>query len=163
MFDIGYASWLDRRLVGRSDDTYEEMTMEDVEALAAIAVDCGLRLHRQLGPGLVESVYETLLAVSIARAGVGVERQVSISINVDGLVFKDAFRADLIIGDAVLIEIKSVEALASVHSKQLLTYLRLRNSKLGLLMNFGGATFKEGLKRVVNEYRAPYPGARTVS
>ena len=134
--------------------------MEDVEALAAVAVDCGLRLHRQLGPGLVESVYEALLSASIARTGLAVERQVPISIDVDGLVFKDAFRADLIIEGVVLVEIKSVEILAPVHSKQLLTYLRLRQAKLGLLMNFGGATFKEGLKRVVNEYKAPYPGGR---
>ena len=136
--------------------------MEDVEALAAVAVDCGLRLHRQLGPGLVESVYEALLSASIARTGLAVERQVPISIDVDGLVFKDAFRADLIIEGVVLVEIKSVEILAPVHSKQLLTYLRLRQAKLGLLMNFGGATFKEGLKRVVNEYKAPYPGGRIV-
>ena len=134
--------------------------MPDVEALASVAVDCGLRVHRQLGPGLIESVYEALLAASIGREGIAVERQVPLSIEVDGFIFKDAFRADLLAGGILLVEIKSVERLAPVHFKQMLTYLRLRKSPLGLLMNFGGATFREGLKRVVNDYEAPYPGMK---
>ena len=137
--------------------------MLDVEALASVVVDCGLRVHRQLGPGLLESVYEALLAANIAREGIAVERQVPISIEVDGVMFKDAFRADLVVGGTLLVEVKSVEKLAPVHSKQMLTYLRLRKSPLGLLMNFGGATLKEGLRRIVNDYSAPYPGSRTLT
>ncbi|TFI56442.1 GxxExxY protein [Sphingomonas parva] len=133
--------------------------MPDVEALARVAIGCGLRVHRQLGPGLLESVYEALLAASLAREGLAVERQVPVSIEIDGLAFKDAFRADIVVGGQLLIEVKSVERLTPIHSKQLLTYLRLRKSPLGLLMNFGGATFREGLKRIVNDYRAPYPGS----
>ena len=137
--------------------------MLDVEVLASVAVDCGLRVHRQLGPGLLESVYEVLLAAQISRDGIAVERQVPISIEVDGFIFKDAFRADLVIGGTLLVEVKSLEKLSPVHAKQMLTYLRLKKSPLGLLMNFGGATFKEGLKRVVNDYRAPYPGSAVQS
>jgi GxxExxY protein len=132
--------------------------LSDLEALAGVAVDCALRLHRQLGPGLLESVYETVLAASIARTGVPVQRQVPIAIDVDGLIFKDAFRADIVVQGALLIEVKSVEKLAPIHSKQLLTYLRLSRCRLGLLMNFGGATFKEGLKRIANDYPGPYQG-----
>ena len=122
--------------------------MPDIEALARVAVDCGLRVHRRLGPGL--------LAASIVEEGIATERQVPVSIDIDGVIFRDAFRADLVVGGALLIEVKSVEKLAPVHAKQMLTYLRLSNRPLGLLMNFGGATFKEGLKGVVNDYPAPY-------
>jgi GxxExxY protein len=124
--------------------------LAQIEALATTTIGCALRLHRQLGPGLLESAYEVVLAASLAREGVAVERQVPITIEVDGLTIRDAFRVDMIVGGALLVEIKSVERIAPVHSKQLLTYLRLTNRSLGLLMNFGGETFKEGLQRVVN-------------
>ena len=127
--------------------------MADVEALARVAIDCGLRLHRRLGPGLLESAYESLLAESLTRAQLAVGRQVPVTISVDGLVLKDAYRVDLIVEGALLIEVKSLEKLAPIHSKQLLTYLRVSNRPLGLLMNFGGETFREGLKRVVNDHR----------
>ncbi|TFI56490.1 GxxExxY protein [Sphingomonas parva] len=123
-----------------------------VEALATTTIGCALRLHRRLGPGLLESAYEIVLAASLVREGVAVERQVPITIEVDGLTIRDAFRVDMIVGGALLVEIKSVERIAPVHSKQLLTYLRLTNRSLGLLMNFGGETFKEGQQRVVNRH-----------
>lgn len=126
--------------------------MRDLEEVAAIAVDCGLAIHRGLGPGLLESVYERVLAASLMRAGLAVERQKPISFTFDEMVFSDAFRADLLVEGRLIIEIKSVETLAKVHGKQLLTYLRLAQQPLGLLMNFGATTFKEGLRRIVNDH-----------
>jgi GxxExxY protein len=125
----------------------------DLEEIATTAVDCGLRIHRDLGPGLLESVYETVLAGTLSRSGLKVERQRPITIRFEDMVFADAFRVDLLVEDRLIIAIKSIEALGKVHAKQLLTYLRLMQQPLGLLMNFGGVTFKEGLKRIVNEHR----------
>jgi GxxExxY protein len=127
--------------------------MRDLEDMSAIAVDCGLRIHKALGPGLLESVYETVLATWLEREGLKIERQRQISFEFDGLVFKDAFRIDILVEDRLIIEVKSVETLTKVHGKQLLTYLRLMQQPLGLLMNFGGATFKDGLRRIVNDHQ----------
>jgi iron complex transport system substrate-binding protein len=113
-------------------------------------VDSSLRLHRSLGPGLLESVYETVLARDLARRGLTVERQKPVSFDYDGLRFEDAFRLDLLVEGAVVVEIKSVEKLHPVHHKQVLTYLRLMNVSVGLLINFGAPTLKEGLHRIVN-------------
>ena len=124
--------------------------MNNPEELAREVIDRGLRLHRDLGPGLLESVYEALLASMLSNAGFGVERQRAISIEYGGLILPDAFRADLVVEGSLIVEIKSMERLAPVHGKQLLTYLRLTDQPLGLLLNFGAATFREGIKRVVN-------------
>jgi iron complex transport system substrate-binding protein len=113
-------------------------------------VDCGFRLHKDLGPGLLESVYEAVLAAMLADEGYHVDRQRPIPIEYNGLAIADAFRADLIVENALVVEIKSVEQLAPVHGKQLLTYLRLIKQPLGLLLNFGAPTFRDGLKRIVN-------------
>jgi GxxExxY protein len=126
--------------------------VRDVDELARIAVDCGFKIHRDLGPGLLESVYEALMAASLARAGLSVERQKAIQIEFDGMALGEGFRADLMVEGSLLIEIKSVDRLAPVHGRQLLTYLRLAKQPLGLLMNFGGETFKEGVKRVANNH-----------
>jgi GxxExxY protein len=123
-----------------------------VEELATIAVDCGFKLHQRLGPGLLESVYEAVLADSIERRGLSVERQKPIPIRVDGVMFNEGCRADLLVEGRLLIELKSVERIATVHGKQVLTYLRLTALPLGLLMNFGAATFREGVKRIVNNH-----------
>lgn len=125
--------------------------MSDIEELSALAIDCGYRIHKDLGPGLLESVYETLLAAKLTRAGVRVERQKPIDFEYDGIRLREGFRADLLINRHLLIEVKSAERLAAVHSRQLLTYLRLLELPLGLLMNFGGGTFREGLRRVLND------------
>ena len=125
--------------------------MKDViEELARSAVHCGLAIHRDLGPGLLESYYELLLAHALSQAGLRVERQKQISVKYNGLELTDVFRADLVVEGQLLIELKSVEKLVPVHSKQVLTYLRLLNLPLGLLMNFGAATFKEGTHRILN-------------
>jgi len=127
--------------------------MDDLEAMAADAVDASLLLHRQIGPGLLESVYETLLATELARRGHSVLRQQPIDFMFNGIHFDGAFRVDLLVGARLVIEIKSVERLTGVQSKQLLTYLRLMQQPLGLLINFGVETLKEGLRRVVNNHQ----------
>ena len=126
----------------------------DIEEIARISVDCGFHIHKELGPGLLESVYEAVLAASLMRLGLEVERQKPIAIEFDGIRLAEGFRADLFVGGTLLIEVKSIDRLAPVHGKQLLTYLRLAKQPLGLLMNFSGATFREGVKRVVNSHDA---------
>lgn len=122
----------------------------NAEAVSAVVVDSAFQLHRGLGPGLLESVYETLLARILERRGLQVERQKIIAFTFDGIQFDEGLRVDILVEGVLVIELKSVERLAPVHSKQLLTYLRLLNLPLGLLLNFGSPTFKEGVKRIVN-------------
>jgi iron complex transport system substrate-binding protein len=124
----------------------------DLERLVSVCVDKGFRLHRDLGPGLLENVYETMLFEGLRRDGIAVVRQQPVAIAHDGIVVENAFRFDLLVEDKLLIEIKSTEGHAPVHAKQVLTYLRLMNLELGLLMNFGLATFKDGIRRLVNNY-----------
>ena len=131
--------------------------MPAVEQLAAIAVDCGFHIHKELGPGLLESVYETVLAQALRQHGLAVEQQRSVPIAFRGMSFPDAFRADVIVEDSLIIEVKSVERNAPVHAKQLLTYLPLMKQPLGLLMNFGCETFKDGVKRVANGHNSFAP------
>jgi GxxExxY protein len=126
--------------------------MSDLEELARISVDCGFKIHSDLGPGLLESVYEAVLATALLRRGLAVERQTPIPIEYEGVRLTEGFRADLVVGGSLIIEVKSIERLGPIHGKQLLTYLRLTKQPLGLLMNFGGATFREGVKRVVNNH-----------
>lgn len=125
----------------------------NIEELSAIVVDCAYHLHLEAGPGLLETVYEVVLAKMLEARGLRVKRQMPIPIHLMGLSFEEGFRADLLIEDLLLIELKSVENLSPVHSKQVLTYLRLLNLPLGLLINFGAATFKEGCKRIVRNHR----------
>jgi GxxExxY protein len=126
--------------------------LADIERLISTVVDCGYHLHRNVGPGLLESVYETVLAKRLSDLGLLVERQKPIAIEIDGIAFGDAFRADLLIEQRLLIEIKSVERLVPLHTKQLLTYLMLMNLPLGLIINFGGDLFKDNVKRVTNNH-----------
>ena len=118
--------------------------------VAKIIVDAAIQVHRRTGPGLLESVYEAILAHELRKRGLRVERQVVIPIHYDELVFEEGFRADLLVEDIVIVELKSVEELVSVHSKQLLTQLRLSNRRLGLLINFGAPLLKDGLHRIAN-------------
>ncbi len=124
--------------------------MDDVEQLARIAINCGMRLHKRLGPGLLETAYEVILCEQLQREGLLVERQKAISIDVDGIRIADAFRVDLLVNETLVLEIKSVDRLAPVHAKQLLTYLKMLDLRLGLLMNFGQETLRDGLRRIVN-------------
>ncbi len=123
-------------------------TME-INEITAIIVNEAYQIHREIGPGLFESVYELVLADALASKGLQVARQVSIPIRVRDKVYDEGFRADLIIENLVIVEIKSLEQLARVHKKQVLTYLKLSGLPVGLLMNFGGELFKDNLKRLV--------------
>jgi GxxExxY protein len=124
------------------------MQLDDI---TEAVVGASIAIHRQLGPGLLESVYVLVLAASLERRGLRVQRELPVSVVYDDMQFERAFRADLLIEDSVVVEVKSVEKLAHVHTKQLLTYLRLLNLRVGLLLNFGAGTMREGLKRVVND------------
>ena len=124
----------------------------NVEQVSAIIVDTAFHLHQDLGPGLLESVYEVILARLLTDRDLQVQRQTPIPILFAGCHFDEGFRADLLVNDCVLIELKSIEHLQSLHTKQVLTYLRLLDLRLGLLINFGSPTFKDGIKRVVNSH-----------
>ena len=118
--------------------------------LSRIIVDTAFRIHADLGPGLLESVYETILSAELRGRGVKVLRQYPVPIKYGTHTFEEGFRADLIVNDKVIIELKSVERVLPVHKKQLLTYLRLTGLRLGLLINFGAPLIKDGISRVVN-------------
>jgi GxxExxY protein len=124
----------------------------EVERLASIAIDCGVKLHQRIGPGLLESAYEIVLAHALEERGLFVERQKLIPVTIDGVFIESGFRADILVEHSLLIELKSIDRLAPVHAKQVLTYLRFLDLRLGLLMNFGGETLKEGLRRIVNNH-----------
>ena len=113
-------------------------------------VDAAYALHKGLGPGLLESEYERVLARDLQRRGFQVERQKTIAFEYEGMQFDDGLRVDLLVDDCVVVEIKSVERLLPVHPKQVLTYLRLLKLPVGLLINFGAPTLKQGLQRIVN-------------
>ena len=124
--------------------------MKDENLAAKAVVDGAYRVHSALGPGLLETVYEVALSHELSRKGLRVQRQVPIPIEYDGLRFEEGFRADLMVNDSLILELKSVEKIAPVHKKQLLTYLRLTGKRLGLLINFGDSLFKDGVFRIVN-------------
>ena len=123
----------------------------ELDDLTGDIVDACFKLHVALGPGLLESIYETVLVRDLDRRGLSVERQKSVSFEYDGLQFSDALRIDILVEARVVVELKSVERLLPVHPKQVLTYLRLLNLPVGLLVNFGAPTMKEGLHRIVNK------------
>lgn len=126
-------------------------------------VRTAVEVHRDLGPGLLESVYETILEHELRRMGFAVRRQVPIAIRYRGLHFEEAFRADLIVGDKVIVELKSVEQITKAHRKQILTYLRLTGLKLGYVLNFGAALMKEGIVRAVNGLEESREPAETIN
>ena len=118
--------------------------------IGTIIVDAAIAVHRELGPGLLESVYEIVLAYELQQRGFRVNRQVPISIHYKEMTFDEAFRADLVVEGKVIVELKSVERISEAHKKQVQTYLRLKGCKLGFLLNFGEALMKRGITRVVN-------------
>jgi GxxExxY protein len=122
----------------------------DREPIAKEIVDAAFRIHTTLGPGLLESVYDTVLAYELGRRGLRTVRQQPIPVVYQDVRIDTGFRADLVVEDKVIVEIKSVELLAPVHKKQLLTYLRLADKRLGLLINFQVALIKDGITRIVN-------------
>jgi len=120
-----------------------------------IILNAAIHVHRSLGPGLLESVYETILAHELQKRGLSVRRQVPIPITYDGLTFDEGFRADLIVADSVILELKSVAQLSPAHRKQIQTYLKLSGLKLGYLLNFGEALLRDGIVRAVNGLDEP--------
>jgi iron complex transport system substrate-binding protein len=125
-----------------------------IAEISAIAVDEAIGIHRALGPGLFETVYETILAGRLEARGLKVARQVPVPLEFDGQFFDVAFKIDILVEGSLVLEIKAVEQLSKAHARQLLTYLRLLKQPVGLLLNFSGATMKEGIRRMVNDYKA---------
>jgi GxxExxY protein len=118
--------------------------------ISRVILDSAFSVHKELGPGLLESVYEIVLAYELQQRGLRVSRQVPVSIRYKEMIFDAAFRADVIVEDKVIVELKSVEQVGEAHKKQVQTYLRLTGCKLGFLLNFGEALMKRGITRVVN-------------
>lgn len=127
--------------------------MLPIDELSAIVIEEAIGIHRQFGPGLFESVYEAVLVGRLRSRGLKVDRQVLIKAVFDGEVYDPAFKIDVLIDDRLVVELKAVEQLSKAHAKQLLTYLRLIHQPEGLLLNFSEATMKDGIRRVVNEYK----------
>jgi GxxExxY protein len=125
----------------------------DEKRLAAVLVDACIKIHRDLGPGLLESVYEAVLAHELRMRGCQVARQVPIPVVYEGMRFEEGFRADIVVDGRLLVELKSVERVAPVHKKQVLTYLRLMGISLGFLVNFGEELMKTGIHRIINNHR----------
>lgn len=126
----------------------------DIDRLSGVVVDECIAIHRDLGPGLFENVYEAVLAGRLEARGLKVARQVPVPITFDGQVFDPAFRLDLLIEDTLVLEIKAVERLTQTYMRQLLTYLRLLRQPVGLLLNFSQGTMKDGIRRVANDYNS---------
>jgi GxxExxY protein len=118
--------------------------------IGTIVIDAAIAVHRELGPGLLETVYEIVLAKELQNRGLTVDRQVPVSIQYKSIRFEEGFRADIIISGKVILELKSVERVTPAHKKQIQTYLRLTGCKLGYLLNFGEALMKSGITRCVN-------------
>jgi len=118
--------------------------------IAKIIVDTAFRIHTRLGPGLLESAYQAIMVYELQNRGLQVEAEISMPIHYDGITLDVGYRADIVVERLVTIELKSVEKIAEVHKKQLLTYLRLADMRLGLLVNFGAPLIKDGITRIVN-------------
>lgn len=124
-----------------------------IDEISAIVIDEAIAIHRELGPGLFEIVYEAILAGRLEARGLKVARQVPVRLAYDGQSFEAAFRVDVLVEDRLVLEIKAVEQLSKVHAKQLLTYLRILKQPVGLLLNFSGETMKQGIRRMVNDHK----------
>jgi GxxExxY protein len=122
----------------------------NINDVSGAIVDASIKIHMTLGPGLLESVYEAVLEKELLKRGLRVRRQVPVPIRYEDLTFDEGFRADLIVEECVVVELKSVEQFHPVHAKQVLTYCKLLDFRLGLLINFGAALLKDGIKRIAN-------------
>ena len=125
------------------------MNTTELNKISGAVVDCAVKIHQALGPGLLESVYQRILAYELRKAGFKVETEVPVPVEWDGNVIDDSFRADLIVNGAVLVELKSVENVQPVHKKQTLTYLKLAKLNLGLLINFNELKLVDGVHRLM--------------
>jgi iron complex transport system substrate-binding protein len=125
----------------------------EIDEISGIVVDECIAIHRGLGPGLFEAVYETILAGRLEARGLKVQRQFPVPLTFDNKIFETAFRVDILVDSRLVLEIKAVEQLTKAHARQLLTYLRILQQPVGLLLNFSGATMKEGIRRMVNDHK----------
>ena len=137
--------------------------MKPIDEMTSDVIGIAMRLHRDLGPGLFETVYETVLAGRLEDLGYKIDRQLPVGIEFEGRQFPAAFKIDLLVDDRLIVEIKSVDQPNASHAKQLLTYLRLMKLPVGLVINFGGGSLKDGIRRVVNEYVSPAPTAVVIN
>lgn len=133
-------------------------SLSDPEPIVTEIIDAAVKLHRKLGPGLLESVYKTSLCADLVLRGLSVQREVPVLLILDGRKLGKSFSVDLLVNAAVVVEVKAIKRLAPVHFRQISTYLKLLELPIGLLMNFGGATLKQGLHRIVNGY-VPTPSS----
>jgi GxxExxY protein len=129
-----------------------EITADSLNGLTSTIIACAIKIHRQFGPGLLESAYGPCLCHDLLKAGLGIETQKALPLLYDGLKLECAYRADIVVDHLVLIEVKALETLLPIHRRQLSTYLRLGNYRVGLLLNFGAMTMKNGIQRVVNGF-----------
>lgn len=127
-----------------------------INDITGIIIEESIKLHNKLGPGLLESVYEEVICYCLNKRGLEIKRQVPIPVFYDGIKMEVGFRADVIVEDSVIIEIKSVDMLAPVHHKQLLTYLKLTDISVGLIINFNEDLLKKGIKRIVNNFNPAF-------
>jgi GxxExxY protein len=131
----------------------------ELDELSSKIITAAIAVHRELGPGLLESVYNRCLVIELTKMGISVQNEVPLPISYKGaMVTEEGFRLDLLVDDRVIVELKSVETVQPVHKKQLLTYLRLANKPLGLLINFNESLLKTGIARVINSYLPPRSG-----
>jgi GxxExxY protein len=137
----GHGGFIEGFLVGNS---------VDLNALTEKIIGCAIKVHRVLGPGLLESAYEVCLAHELEKAGLSLERQIALPVVYDGIRLDAGYQLDIVVEDEVILELKAVEQLMPIHEAQLLTYLRLKNRKIGLLLNFNVTLLKNGIKRIVN-------------
>ncbi|HRD51444.1 MAG TPA: GxxExxY protein [Flavobacteriales bacterium] len=129
----------------------------EINRITGIIIEESIEIHRELGPGLLESVYEAVLARRLGKRGLQVRRQVPVPLIYDGETFEEAFRIDLLVDERIVVELKSVELMPLVAFKKTKTYLSLMNLEVGLLINFGEQVLKDGLHRIVNKYKGPRP------
>ena len=127
--------------------------MQEINHISGLVVDCAYKIHKDLGPGLLESVYRIIMTEKLRDAGLSVEAEKPISFEYDGIRIANGFRVDLLVEKQVIVELKSAEIMSVVYAKQLLTYLKIMKLPVGLLINFGAPTLKQGIQRIVNGYQ----------
>lgn len=125
----------------------------EIDEITAIIIDTSMQIHKGLGPGLLESVYEAILYAKLTEKGLSIKRQLPVDFEYEGIYFNEGFRVDLLVENQVVVELKSIEKTTPAHYKQLLTYLRLLKLEVGLLINFGEAILKNGIRRIVNDFK----------
>jgi GxxExxY protein len=131
----------------------QRLPAREINRITSVIVDCSIRIHRTVGPGILEKAYFGCVCYELVSAGLKIQTEKEIPLVYQGVHIDCAYRADLVVEETVIVEVKAIEALAPIHSRQLLTYLRLAHCPVGLLLNFGAPTMRQGIKRVVNNFK----------